>query len=535
MLDARLAIHVLLLVALGSLASPFALAASPDTKAVAAVMSADGQTGDDTKDGYVDPRRWGAHFNGTDDDAPALNAAFAQGGPVRFPPNRVARIGSTLTFDISKVALSCNGTIIDASAMKRGAAIRLFSSIRDTQTMGMIHNAHPMTDCLLWGPTAGAGVNGIEFAPSMIAGGIPYITGIEIDRLGATGFDNLFVLDAGIVALKLENISYLNRGRFKPGTFIRVLGGRNSGERIVVSDSFVAGASDFIVDANGNPNTDIYVANTSIDATARIVTGGDVPGSAGAHLQVFFEGGHWEAQRGTDYILNSDGGAIIVSGLSWTLPKGDYHTPCRTTGIASAPGVLLRDVVLNGVGQKGPYFCDGWGRFVAINTSGLGNTSAPLFAWSNNLVPDFLFATSAPLKPWKLTDDAVLDRKAPPGEAKGALVLMAGPGQSATASIKGVCEPGRMASAQALVRWEGKDAVGAPAMSLFFTDVTGQDVLGAITRRIEPARSGSYRLERLVTARAAAPPGTGLVGLRFDIAPGRNGKLSVAEPMLVCQ
>lgn len=484
---------------------------------------------------YVDPRRFGARFNGVDDDAPALNAAFAQGLPVRFPPNRVARIASTLRIDVAKVSLACNGTVIDASGMSGGAAIQFVTSERNTQTMAMIHNAHPMADCLLWGPPAGKGVSGIEFVPAAVSQRSLYITGIVIERLGATGFDNLFVLGPGIVGLKLSDVTYGNRGDSKPGVFMRVRGGRDSGERIIVEDSFVGGASDFILDENGSPNTDIYVHDTSVDATNRIVSGGKEPGTKGALLNVFFQGGHWEAQRGTDYILNSAGGAIVVNGLSWILPAGEFHAPCKSTGVPSSPGVNLRDVILNGLmGPNTYFFCEGMGRFTATNISGLGNTPVTLFAESNNLVPDFLFSSTSIPKAWKHDGKVARERSAQPAGVHGVLAVKAGKAESSV-NIEGLCGPGRSAATQALVSWDGKGGEHAPAMSLDYVDASGTERLGSIALQIKASGRNVYDLVRLSTVRTATPPGTGRIGLRFDVPGGSIGTLRVAKPILVCE
>ena len=485
----------------------------------------------------ISPLAYGAIGNDSADDTAAWNraiaAATATGSPIEGG-GLTYKITSGLSYDVSKIAVNCQGGGLDFRSMSSGAALTFTSSQTDPNAMGETQTPHPLSDCTLYGPTYTAGVDAIHFTPAIISGS-PWMWGVVLDRLGFLGFNNELLIPAGVFDVTLNDPTVGAIGAIVPGTFLAL--NIATAENIQVNHGFMANLQVACFDdLSGNSTGDIYARDTSCDGTP-VVDGGGTAGNLSSNFSLFYDGHIEGVIVSSNYVINlTSNGYFDWRGGQWLQQGNLTHTPCNA-GNGTDGGVTISGVQFYAGGTAfvptSQYFCDGTAQVRISGSSPLGITQLGMFSQSRNLISNF---ANPNLTSWTTSGTVTVSSTVPTGvvpTVTKSIEIAGNSSASPQVSFTAPCGPNEIVSAQAYMETTGV----ANATATWFSYITFEDAAGvALGDYLISGTSDIANFTREVTdsAQTPAPPGTTQCKYQPGITGGSgNVTMYVALPMMV--
>ena len=376
----------------------------------------------------VTPQDCGAKGDDSTNDYTAMSNiiayAAANGTGVYMPGGYTYKINTGLSFNLANTTIDCGGSALDFTGVASGYALTGYNNTAGN--IGYLTNLYTLAHCQLLLPTAANGVNGFTCTSSL---GTPYCPQITLSHVSMNQGYRQIVAGAGLVFFTCDYCFSTSIGGGNT-TFLSIQSGNNCCEKITLNNTFVA-VYDLLEDLNGNPGTDIYGDNDSLDGISYLATGntnGAGLGTGAFFPRVTFTNTHIEDLGNTlgDYAINLG----YTGKFTWETGEFDEnqsftHTPCYLDGSSSASNTAalsLGSIDWSGLTYPGRYFCDGTGAAHFINPmSGSGGFS-PLLAPGANAITNYL-ASSDPTGSWTASGSGAFTYDSgtiPPGHVLGA-------------------------------------------------------------------------------------------------------------------
>jgi hypothetical protein len=313
--------------------------------------------------------RYGAVFNGTSNDQPAIQnalSAMATGncnGPkalCTFPPGVQARIlNPGLSIDVSRLAVNFNYSLLDASGMTSGRAIGVTGTQANVGPYGQ--QCGGLTNLHLWGHVPPASTP------------LANVAGIALDSATSGAgtraeFRNLYVRGFGGGGITLANRCYLNQffncEIAHCGVGVRQFAATDAGESVSFFGGLIYNCSDYAV------KTDNSLGQINLHGVSLDYNGGFVHCTEGA--TVFLRDcnleTNWSLATGNPdlcpIVCDGTGGAVVVNGgrmpFTGSNPSG-YHL--IHSGLTSSQcAVYLQNTWMNNWGNTFNRLAKGQGK-----------------------------------------------------------------------------------------------------------------------------------------------------------------------------
>lgn len=435
----------------------------------------------------------------------AHDAAAAAGGGRVVLSGQTYSMASGLTWDMAKVSLDGNGSLLDFSGA--GSVVRAFtltSSTHGDPSISQVRNsAHSLQNFWVKGP--GAATTATCFYVSDPAATNPSFSGFTIRQGGAYNWYKGVYLGHGAFCFSLQDWSFNSSAQFGPtdrvAIGIHVATGTNAGERINLENVFCAAADLCIWMQQANGSVQCY--NCSFDYSDKmfVIESGAVT-MYGGHLENNRDLGYWgDVGPDTNACLTLIGTELVFSAAK---PTTSSYELFRSQDSVGHGGVRLVDVrLITGanlyapqhlISGDGPATCRGMriqrdtGSMNFIPTTSRSASLWPYGGqfesanWANGVA---LSGTYPP------TRDTSGNSRTGTGCLKFAtLTSVAG-----VAAVTVPCKPGDNIAASFWGKWTLSGTGATMFATLSFVDAGGQDL--AISSYTSTTDQGAYGLVRL--------------------------------------
>lgn len=476
---------------------------------------------------FVTPEMYGAKGDGSTDDAGAINSALVAAATVGTPVlllSETYKVNSTLSWDQSKTTLMAYGATLDFSNIGTGTALAPFTTWPDPNSMAGVHNLRPMRGFRILGPSD----SGICLAPvASTIGSLPWFTGMVTEQIAVTGFQLFYDIPGGAVLPVFRDVVFGSVSGRESGWFVRSEGAVNA-ENLLFDRCFVVNVDGIYIETATNINLDMTFRNCSLDGLTYLATGGTItsPGTAGIIADVSFEGGHWEPDRFSDYLIwVANAGRVYANNIQFVGAPGTLHVPFKSDANELNGGLILRDFNINTTFWSGGVICDGTGNF-KFSSSAVENTFSLNVSAASNRVPSYTWPNSTSLTSnW--SGSPTYDTSVKPSGAVGSANISGGTASKFTTP----CSPGQTLQAQAQIQFTGLGSGDEVVFTLQYLDGGGNELFG-VSYLITTALA-SFTLQQSAVS-MVGPAGTVTAAVTFRyIASGGGATVHFGLPQVI--
>lgn len=438
----------------------------------------------------------------------AHDAAAAAGGGRVVLSGQTYTMASGLTWDMAKVSLDGQGSLLDFSgAGSSVVAFTLTSSTSGDPSISQVRNsAHSLQNFWLKGP--GPTTTAKAFYVNDPAATNPSYSGLTIRQGGAYNWAKGLHLANGAFCISLQDWSFNHSAATglaeRVAIPIHVAAGTNAGERINLINVFAAAADTCIW--MQQPNGSVQCYDCSFDYSDRmfVVESGSVT-MHGGHLENSLDLGYWgDVGPDTNACLTLIGTELVFSGAK---PTTSSYELFRSQDAVGHGGVRLVDVrFVTGanfyapqhlIAGNGPATCQG--MRIQRNTGGMN--FAPTLARAASLWPYGGQFESANWAAGLTLAGTYLPTRDTAGNARtgtGCLKFAILSAVASVASFTVACRPGDNIAASFWGRWVLAGTGATVYAVLSFVDAGGADI--AVSTYSSTTDQGTYGLIRLGNA-----------------------------------
>ncbi len=469
----------------------------------------------------LDLRRYGAALNGTTNDAQAILDAIAvaeqyTAATIVFPQNSNVRCDSLLTWDISKVGIDLNGSVLSFANVTAGACLTPATS-QTNNNVPIFAALHLLSNGQIVGP--GAAVTAVSAVNLTDAHATPNISGCFFKNLAFVNFATDATFGNGAFCETFEDCVFtMLAGAATTYSIIGTAGAVNSGERNIFRNCWWYNKPYLIQQENAD--SDMFVEGGSMDGftTAVYCTAGTV--------QLF--GVHIEGASDTAYWFNATGqnAAIMVEQSSVLLDANKAaYTMFYSDATTTNGGIFLADIVFAPGSQAytasyglslGPVLIGGTGNCRVRNVMQFHGAAQPGIAAALNSFAYGGFESANYTAEWTLTAGAVRSNAAAHSFSYS-LSFPASSGVTPTAVATFPCAPGQYAQGSL---WYLGSTLATEAATLYgtlaYVDKGGNPIQAADVILDITANTTVWTLQQFKMT-TPAPAGTASVQLFLDV------------------